>query len=73
MSFASGLGRFAPLAALLVSTVAYSQSDRCPELGLRYWDLKADGTINLGSSAPLRLNEFESRRAGLTATLGWRY
>ncbi len=42
-------------------------------LGLRYWTLKADGTITLGSSAPLTLNEFESRRAGITATLGWRY
>lgn len=42
-------------------------------VGLRYWTLKADGTVTLGSSAPLTLNEFESRRAGITATLNWRY
>ena len=42
-------------------------------VGLRYWALKADGTINLGGGEPLRLNQFESRRGGITATLGWRY
>ncbi len=42
-------------------------------LGLRYWTLRADGTVTLGGSEPLALNEFQSRRAGITATLGWRY
>ena len=42
-------------------------------VGLRYWALQADGTINFGGSEPRRLNQFESRRGGITATLGWRY
>jgi hypothetical protein len=42
-------------------------------LGIRYWALKGNGTIDIGSSPGLRLNELESRRAGVTATLAWRY
>lgn len=42
-------------------------------LGIRYWTLKADGRINIGGDDPDRLNQFQSRRGGLTASLLWRY
>lgn len=42
-------------------------------LGIRYWALKADGDIDIGGSRQQRLNDVESRRVGLTATLAWRY
>jgi hypothetical protein len=42
-------------------------------LGIRYWTLKAHGRIDFGGGAPLPLNDIESTRAGLTATLAWTY
>jgi len=42
-------------------------------LGIRYWALKGDGTIDIGGPPPLRLNDIESRRVGITATLAWKY
>jgi len=40
-------------------------------VGLRYWSHEADGTIHFGGSGPFPLNGFESRRAGVTASLLW--
>jgi hypothetical protein len=38
-------------------------------LGARYWKLKADGDISFGGSSTLPLNDFESKRYGLTLSL----
>ena len=42
-------------------------------VGVRYWKLNAAGDVNFGGGGPLRLNAMSSQRAGITATLVWRY
>lgn len=42
-------------------------------LGLRYWVLEADGSVNFGGGAPVPLNRIRSERGGITASLIWRF